>query len=58
MSKRKVKCKMCGEECCTCLGCNPNTYVDKLCPSCQKKIKNAVTSDKGMQELQQSQGTS
>ncbi len=53
MRKRKVVCKQCGAKCCTCEGCNPDTYVDKLCPSCQKK-NNAISPDKGVQELRQS----
>jgi len=53
---RKKICKICKAKCCTCEGCNPDSYVDGICPVCQKKSNNAISSDKGMQELQQSQG--
>jgi len=43
-----VKCKGCGAICCTCSKCNPATYVDGLCPKCQK---NANNQPKGMQGL-------
>jgi hypothetical protein len=35
----KVTCSNCGTECCTCWGCNPNTYINGLCPACQEKLK-------------------
>lgn len=35
----KVKCVKCGNECCSCWGCNPSTYVDGVCPACQEKEK-------------------
>lgn len=40
----KVKCKKCGTTCCTCSGCNPKTYIDGLCPLCQKLERNAANS--------------
>lgn len=33
---RKVRCKKCGAECCSCTGCNPDSYVNGLCPKCQQ----------------------
>lgn len=36
----KVKCKKCGAECCSCWGCDPKSYVNGLCPKCQKDAKN------------------
>lgn len=51
---KKAKCKKCGSECCTCQGCDPSTYLDGLCPLCQKKAKNANTQNKPMSGLQQS----
>lgn len=36
----KVKCKECGAECCSCWGCDPKSYVNGLCPKCQKDAKN------------------
>lgn len=49
----KVKCKNCGATCCSCSGCKPSTYVNGLCPSCQKKINNVVTTNKGVSELRE-----
>lgn len=34
-----VKCNRCGAGCCLCSGCDPSTYKDGLCPSCQKDLK-------------------
>lgn len=42
---RKVTCKKCGTKCCTCQGCNPNTYVDGLCPRCQQLEKENKNND-------------
>lgn len=51
----KAKCIRCGEECCTCNGCNPKNFVGGVCPSCIKKQKNAESSNNGMQGMQQPQ---
>jgi hypothetical protein len=54
---QKVKCKICGTECCRCTGCDTSKYIDSVCPSCQKKLKNDSSENNSMQGLQQSQGS-
>lgn len=50
-------CKKCGGVCCTCTGCNPKEYVNGLCPSCQKELKDVSnTPDRELSELQEPQG--
>ena len=51
----KVKCKSCGATCCRCSGCDPSKYVNNICPLCQKKLKDASTTNKGMPELRESE---
>lgn len=48
-----IKCKGCQTICCTCAKCNPATYVDGLCPKCQK---NANNQSQGVQGLPKSTG--
>lgn len=51
---RKIVCKRCKAKCCTCQGCNPDNYVDNLCPKCQKDAANTNKRMSGLRESQES----
>ncbi len=53
----RVKCKKCGASCCDCNGCATKNYINGICPLCQKKLNDAITTNKGVPELRESKIT-
>lgn len=43
-----AKCKQCGIICCTCAKCNPSTFVNGICPKCQKNANNQSNDVQGL----------